>query len=205
MDNCKICMICIKYDKRNKHLIQEKIKNNQDITPYITKVSIVSNEFVHISESNIHIYQILSDIQFSINCFQNEVLEFHNYIYQNHPNFKNVRNIIYNNLCLGYKLKDNIIKLCNHDLSYKTLIDMFKNNKLKLRDSFPCSFHYVRNIEHYDEILNILHNYFPIELCLIILKYLQKNINFTIYCYYSINHSSNKLHGFMCNPSLIIK
>lgn len=205
METSKICMICIKYDKSNKQLIQEKIKNNQDITQYITKVSIVSNEFVHISENNIHIYQILSDIQFSINCFQNEVLEFHNYIYQNQPNFKNVRNIIYNNLCLGYKLKDNISKLCNSDLSYKTLIDIFKNNNLNLRESFPCSFNYVRNIEHYDEILNILHTELPIELCLIILKYLQKNINFNIYCYYSIIHSSNKIQGFLCNPSLIIK
>lgn len=205
MEISKICMICIKYDKSKKQLIQEKIKNNQDITQYITKVSIVSNEFIHISENNINIYQIISDIHFSINCFQNEMLEFHIYNYQNGSNFKNVRNIIYNNLCKGDKLKDNINKLCNYDLSYKILTNIFKDNNLNLGESFPCSFDSMLKINNYEEILNILHTELPIELCFIILKYLQKKINFTIYCHYSVIYGSNKLQGFLCNPSLIIK
>ena len=205
MQNYKLVMICIKYDESKKQYIHQKIKNNQDITKYIDKVSIVSNEFIHISENNLDIYQILSDIHFSINCFPNEILEFHNYKYKNNYNFNNIRNIIYNNLCKGEKLKSNISKLCKYDLSYKTLVNMHKTHDFKLRMSFPCSFDNVCNIDNYDKVLDILHNYLPMELCLIILKYLQKNINFTINCYYCINYGSNKLHAFLCNPSIIIK
>ena len=85
------------------------------------------------------------------------------------------------------------------------LITNFKINNLNLGTSFPCSFNSVRDIDNYEEIISILHDYLPLELCLIILNYLQKNINFTIYCYYSINYGSNKLQGFLCNPSLMIK
>ena len=205
MDKNKIAMICIKYDKIKQQLIQDKIKNNQDIRKYITRVSIVSNEFTHVTDNNAHIYQILSDIQFSINCFQNEVLEFHNYIYKNESNFKNVRNIIYNNLCKGAKLKENINKLCNYDLSYKIITNTFKDNNLNLGESFPCSFNSMCNDNNYEEILNILQTKLPIELCIIILKYFQKNINFNIYCHYSVNRFSNKLQGFLCNPSITIK
>lgn len=202
--NDKLVMISITYLKKNTNLINYNIKNNKNISNIITKVSIVSNEFTHIHEDNIDIYQILTDLKFSINCYVNQVLQFHFYSFKNIPDFKLVKLGIYKNLCVGKPLNNNIDKICNFTLTYDTLMNNY--NIKAIGWAIPISNYSILKCKNHNEILAILQKTnLPTELCLIILDYLKKTINFNINCHYSNDFYSKNPHGFLCNPTLIIK
>ena len=200
----KIVMISISYYRENKNLINSNIKEHKDISDIITRASIVSNEFTHTHEDNIDIYQILTDLKFSITCYPNEILQFHFFKYQNSLDFMDVRNNTYLHLCRGDALGNNINTLCHFTLSYDTLMENYKRIRYGWMvpqftyDKFKCN--------HYDEILKVLQQtILPTELCLIILDYLQKIINFSINCHYSNTFNSNTIYSYHCNPCIVIK
>ena len=95
----KLVMISITYLKKNTNLINYNIKNNIYITNIINRARAVSNEFTHVHEDYIDIFQILTDLKFSINCYINENLQFHFCRFKNIPDFKLVKKYIYNYLC----------------------------------------------------------------------------------------------------------
>ena len=199
----KLLMISIGYAQKNAKLISDNIKNRKSSEQYITKVSIVSNEFTHTHEDNIDIYQILTDLKFSITCYPNEILQFYFFKYKHTLEFSEARNNAYLHLFRGDTLGDNIINLCNFTLTYDKLMKKYDQMRLSwmvpqfTSDNFKCN--------HYDEILTILQQtILPTELCLLILKFLQKQIHFTINCHYSISRL-REIYIFLCNPCLIIQ
>ena len=198
----KLVMISITYLKKNTNLINYNIKNNKYIANIITRVSIVCNEFTHVHEDYIDIFQILTDLKFSINCYDNECLQFHFYSFKNLPDFKLVKKYVYNYLCLGKPLS-NINRLCNFTLTYEKLMNNYSEKSLSW--AIPITSHKLIKNKNHNEILNILKTNLPTELCLIILDYLKKYISFSINCHYTCDYQSNSLHGFLCNPTLIIK
>ena len=199
----KLLMISIGYDHKNKKLISDNIKNRRSSEQYITKASIVSNEFTHTHEDNIDIYQILTDLKFSITCYPNEILQFHFFKYKHTLEFADVRNNAYLHLFRGDILGDNIINLCHFTLTYDKLMKNYDQIRLGwmipqfTSDKFKCN--------HYDEILAILQQtILPTELCLLILNFLQRQIHFTINCHYSVSRL-RQIYTFLCNPCLIIQ
>ena len=200
----KLLMISITYLKKNTNLINYNIKNNKYISNIITKVSIVSNEFTHVHEDYIDIFQILTDLKFSINCYANEALQFHFYSFKNLPDFKLVKKYVYNYLCLGKPLSNNINKLYNFTLTYEKLMNNYSEKKLAW--AIPITSYEIKKNKNHNEILDILQKTnLPTQLCLIILEYLKKYITFSINCHYTCDYQSNYLHVFLCNPTLIIK
>ena len=67
----------------NTNLINYNLNHNIYITNIINRVATVSNEFTHVHEDYIDIFQILTDLKFSINCYINENLQFHFYRFKN--------------------------------------------------------------------------------------------------------------------------
>ena len=198
-----IIMVCICYEKENYQQIMEGINTNKKIANLLRNTSVTSNEFTYTKDGDLNIYQILTDLKFSTTCLYNEIIQFHFYTFEkcSRNKFSVLRTNAYNHLCFGEKI-NNIKKLCHFTLTYDTLI----MNSSSYAWSVNHNLYITSKCDNYQEILDILcETMLPTELCLIILTYLNKQINFNINCYKSRSeYVHNKPYAFLCNPSLII-
>ena len=201
-----IIMVCICYDKEKYQQIMEGINTNTKIANLLRNTSVTSNEFTYTKDGDLNIYQILTDLKFSTTCLYNEIIQFHFYTYEkcSRNTFSVLRTLAYNHLCFGEKInKLNSIKhLGQFTLTYDTLM----NPELSYAWCVNHNLYITSNCDNYQDILDILYKtMLPTELCLIILTYLNKQINFNITCYKSrCEYVHNKPYGFLCNPCLII-